>query len=124
MYGGGEMGVECYEFFRDSLSDCYCDVDTKEGGTYVLASEYGKLLAEREKLKRMYDIASSDCDTMQAEYKRVKAEREAMRKALQKYGCHQMDCAYDSSTYNDGPWPCTCGFLAIDASLADAGDKA
>lgn len=36
----------------------------------------------------------------------------ASGEALRKYGAHAMDCMYDSSTYNDGPWPCTCGFSA------------
>lgn len=33
--------------------------------------------------------------------------------ALAKYGSHNIDCTYSEESYNDGPWPCSCGLAQV-----------
>ena len=48
--------------------------------------------------------------TLERELVAAQAENERMREALKKYGGHTVDCM--EGYYNDGPWPCDCGFEA------------
>lgn len=60
--------------------------------------------------------------SIDAQLEAVTRERDEARDVLKRYGTHLYGCTYSDDTYNDGPWPCSCGFDAARAA-ASAGDS-
>jgi hypothetical protein len=112
---------------------------------YVRASDYDALKAELDEARRAANDravelsmlgfgwmeAHDRCAAGQKNYPlpspadvpKCIAERDALRAALERYGKHDGDCLYDDSTYNDGPWPCTCGFSEALRGTGSAADQ-
>jgi hypothetical protein len=74
------------------------------------ADEIERLQAEVEQQRLELGITEDACGMLESEVKQLRAERDALRDAFERYGAHDLDCMYSDDTYNDGPWPCTCGF--------------
>lgn len=42
------MTVERYDFFRDHMADCHCEIDTRANGNYVRSDDYDALAKEND----------------------------------------------------------------------------